>query len=201
MKTSETLDKLAPAMLQAVGELSNVAPNKQGYGYKYADLALIIDRSKPVLLKFNLFIIQSIGRSEATVSITTRLQHASGEYIQDTFDLPNAEIKNGNNVQKMGASITYGRRYGLACLLGIAVDEDTDGVNKEQPKYQVNEDDFQDHPDKEHPGLAFKSWLNRNKDKLGFELYEAYMLKVPDVKTAEYAEQLKKTVWNARPKQ
>lgn len=184
MNTSESIKEISPAMLSAVAELHNIAPNKQGYGYKYADLALIIDSSKPILLKHNLFIIQSIGRSEATVSITTRLQHASGEFIQDTFDLPNAEIKNGNNVQKMGASITYGRRYGLACLLGIAVDEDTDGVNKEPPKRQVNENDFQKPPAEEHPKQYYLERLKRGYDtgNLNDAVYNKYKSFTPNSK-------------------
>ena len=128
MRTSETLTKVMPDYLKAQAEIKNIAPNKKGYGYDYVDLAKIIDESKPFLLKNNLIIMQSVGDSEAEgISITTRLQHVSGEFLEDTFSLPLTTMKAVNNVQAMGASITYGRRYGLGAILGIATDEDVDG--------------------------------------------------------------------------
>lgn len=142
MKTSESIKNLAGDLKSAVQHIQNVAPNKQGYGYKYADLAHIIDECKQPLLDHNLIAIQSITQSEQSVGITTRIQHTSGEYIEDTFDLPAADVKGTNAVQKIGASITYGRRYGLAAMLGIAVDEDVDGktqVQHRKPDFTYNE--------------------------------------------------------------
>ena len=71
MKQSESIKNLAPALHEALKSIHNVAPNKNGYGYKYADLALIIDKSKPYLLENNLFIIQSVSKSAESVAITT----------------------------------------------------------------------------------------------------------------------------------
>ena len=133
MRTSESLKSIIPDYLKAQEEIHNIAPNKKGYGYDYVDLALIIDRCKPVLLRNGLIIIQSVGEAEQGISITTRLQHVSGEYVEDTFSLPLTTMKGVNNVQAMGASITYGRRYGLSAILGIATDEDVDGVTPDKP--------------------------------------------------------------------
>jgi len=133
MKTSEKISEWAKAMVSASAEISNVNPNRTGYGYKYADLASIIDAAKPALLKNGLIAIQTVGESEKSIRITTRIQHISGEFIEDSFDLPETGLAKANNVQMMGASITYGRRYGLACMLGIAVEEDTDGKFERKP--------------------------------------------------------------------
>ena len=130
MNTSESLGKILPDLFNAQGEIKNLAPNKSGYGYNYVDLAEIIDNVKPILLKNSIIVIQSVGTAEGGVSITTRLQHISGEWIQDTFALPALVQKSMNSVQGMGASITYGRRYGISAMLGIATDEDTDGTMK-----------------------------------------------------------------------
>ncbi|RKX80952.1 MAG: hypothetical protein DRP58_12525 [Spirochaetes bacterium] len=128
MRTSETLTDLMKDYLKAQVDIHNIAPNKKGYGYNYVDLAMIIDKSKPALLAHNLLIIQTVGEGkEEGISITTRLQHVSGEYLEDTFSLPLTTMKSVNNVQAMGASITYGKRYGLGAILGIATDEDVDG--------------------------------------------------------------------------
>jgi len=47
-------------------------------------------------------------------------------------------MKSANNVQQMGASITYGKRYGITAILGISVDEDTDGITKQNTQGQAN---------------------------------------------------------------
>jgi hypothetical protein len=136
MKTSETLKEIMPSLLAAQALIKNLAPNKQGYGYKYVDLAKILDETKHILIGADLLIIQSVTTAENGVGITTRLQHKSGEYMEDTFTLPAVNQKSMNDVQGLGASITYGRRYGISCFLGIATDEDIDANMQEKPKPQ-----------------------------------------------------------------
>ena len=51
-------------------------------------------------------------------------------------------MKGVNNVQALGASITYGRRYSLSAMLNIATDEDTDGTMKQSTEnldFQISE--------------------------------------------------------------
>ena len=62
----------------------------------------------------------------------TFLLHKSGGYLYSSMVLSQTEIKGANDAQQMGASITYARRYMLTSLLGIAGEEDTDGVAPKQ---------------------------------------------------------------------
>lgn len=127
MKTSETISKISPAMMKASAEIQNMATTREGYGYRYLELPAIIEAVKPVLFNNGLFVIQSVTSEDSTkVGITTRLTHSSGEFFEDTFYLPPTNIGKANEVQKLGSSITYGRRYGLSTILLLAVDDDVD---------------------------------------------------------------------------
>jgi hypothetical protein len=130
MRTSETLSELTKSMINLQKELPTIGRDKKGYNYFYVTLDNIIETTKPLLCKNNLLVIQSISEKENGVSIVTRLQHATGEFIEDSFSLPKTELQKGNNVQMLGASITYGKRYALGALFNIATEEDTDGTEK-----------------------------------------------------------------------
>jgi hypothetical protein len=56
--------------------------------------------------------------------LTTTLAHASGEWIAS--DWPICPIAETANPQRMGAALTYARRYALFTLVGIAGEDDLD---------------------------------------------------------------------------
>jgi hypothetical protein len=58
------------------------------------------------------------------VHLTTTLAHASGEWIAS--DWPVCPIAEAANPQRMGAALTYARRYALFTLVGIAGEDDLD---------------------------------------------------------------------------
>src|SRR5262249_22380497 len=58
------------------------------------------------------------------VNLTTTLAHASGEWIAS--DWPVCPIAETANPQRMGAALTYARRYALFTLVGIAGEDDID---------------------------------------------------------------------------
>lgn len=128
----ELKKELFNALIQAQVELKNPAKNKKGYGYDYSTLDSILEQVKPVLSKYGLTIIQLLSGDSTKVGVTTILAHKSGESIQDTLFLPLVEMKNMNAVQAMGASVTYGRRYGLTSILGISSDDDTDASDSDK---------------------------------------------------------------------
>jgi hypothetical protein len=108
--------------------MENAKNTKSGYGYNYAPLNEILETVRPILAKHRFSVVQMVGHEEGLVTVRTMLIHESGESLESTMALPPAEVKGTNEVQQMGASITYARRYMLTSLLGIAGEEDTDGV-------------------------------------------------------------------------
>jgi len=80
------------------------------------------------LLENGIIVIQSIGNS----SLTTRLQHVSGEFIESEIEL----LVDKNNMQGLGSAITYARRYSLAAMLNISQADDDGNKASENPPQQ-----------------------------------------------------------------
>ena len=131
MTTSNNVTEITKALLNAWNSLQNLSYDKAGFTNKYTTLLSIIDHVKPILLTNNIFCIQSpTGGDGGNVGITTRLQHVSGEYFEDTFYIPATELAKANSAQKIGSSITYGKRYALTSMLFIATGDDLDSDMK-----------------------------------------------------------------------
>ena len=130
MKTSDSIIEITKALGQFAKICPAIKKDTKAFNYMYTTLDTILSTVKPLLLKSGIVVVQSIGSNQYGMLITTRLMHISGEWLEDTMMLPATELKGGNNVQMMGASITYGKRYGLSAMLGISTEDDTDGVVK-----------------------------------------------------------------------
>ena len=154
MRTSEEIDKIAAALVKFQGEVEspkksveNDAFKKGGKALKYADLDAIIKTVTPALAKNGLSQHQFTDTDieNKAVKITTMILHESGQYfLGDTLVLP-AESFGKFNAQTVGSAITYGRRYSLSAILGIASENDDDAnsisgqdkadkQNNQQPK-------------------------------------------------------------------
>jgi hypothetical protein len=143
--TSETLDKISPAWVAALNELTDVARSETAdtgsYKYKYATLAAAAQQARTVLGKHELAVFQSsFSTGLGSVAVTTRVIHTSGQWIEsDPLVMP---AKGGP--QDVGSALTYGRRYGLMSFLGLATDDD-DGVGaqtahaKPEPVHPLSE--------------------------------------------------------------
>jgi len=123
--------KMAKPLGAMLGEMENVFNSKSGYGYKYAPLNEVLDKARPVLAKHGFGMTQLVSTSGVDkIIVKTILIHESGEYISSEMELPPTDVKGTVQIQKMGASITYARRYQITAMLGIAGEEDTDGVTQ-----------------------------------------------------------------------
>jgi hypothetical protein len=126
---SDSMAKMAKPFGAMLGEMENVFTSKSGYGYKYAPLNEVLDKARPVLAKHGFGMTQLVSTSGVDkVIVKTVLIHESGEYISSEMELPPTDVKGTVQIQKMGASITYARRYQITAMLGMAGEEDTDGV-------------------------------------------------------------------------
>ena len=67
-----------------------------------------------------------IDRPAGMVNLRTMLAHASGEWIAS--DWPVCPIADMASPRRMGAALTYARRYALFTLVGIAGDDDLDAT-------------------------------------------------------------------------
>jgi ERF superfamily len=126
--TSQEIGKLATALAHAQAEMSGATKDARNphFGSTYADLASVVEACKP-LAAHGIAILQPTKADGARVTVTTMLTHESGEWIAEDLVMTAKDP----SPQAVGSAITYGRRYGLMAMVGLAP-EDDDG-NAAQP--------------------------------------------------------------------
>ena len=94
--------------------------------FRYAPLSSGLDIVRKTLGQHEIATVQTtaIDNGSGMVSLTTMLAHASGEWIAS--DWPVCSIAEIASPQRMGAALTYARRYALFTLVGIAGEDDLD---------------------------------------------------------------------------
>lgn len=119
---SEQLNEIGAALAAAQTELENAAMNSINphFNSRYADLATILNATRPILAKHGIAIIQRPLEHADRVTWQTILLHKSGQYIAGTYPVPIGKP------QGMGSDATYARRYSAAGMTGIAAEEDDD---------------------------------------------------------------------------
>lgn len=129
MNRSGEIGAIAGALAEAQGEIENAVKNSNNPAFrsKYADLAAVTGVIREVFPKYGLAYTQGCGsgynqNGKLIVAVTTLLTHKSGEWIESSLTLPCSK----EDAQGVGSAITYGRRYSLAAMAGIA-QEDDDG--------------------------------------------------------------------------
>lgn len=123
MKTSESITKIAPALVKAQKAITFASKNAKNPHFKnnYADLGSVIEAIKAPLNDAGIVFIQSPSPSEdGRLHLTTRLIHESGEWIEDTAVCPMPKA----DPQGFGSANTYLRRYSLAAIIGLYQDDD-----------------------------------------------------------------------------
>lgn len=123
MKTSESLDKISPALVKAQAAMTFARKDQANPHFKsnFAGLPSVIDAVKAPLNDNGIAFIQTPSPSEdGKLHLTTRLIHTSGQWIEDTAvcPLPKADP------QGFGSASTYLRRYSLAAITGLYQDDD-----------------------------------------------------------------------------
>ena len=135
--SSETIGTIAAALAKAQAQLVN--PEKSLVGtirsdqasgversFRYAPLSSGLDIVRKTLSQHEIATVQttSIDQTAGIVRLSTVLAHASGEWIAS--DWPVCAIAETATPHRMGAALTYARRYGLFTLVGIAGEDDLD---------------------------------------------------------------------------
>ena len=135
-RSSESVAAIATALAKAQTELSN--PEKAMVGtvynnrsdspqsFRYASLSSGLDIVRKTLGGQQIAIAQTtdIDRANGMVNLTTVLLHTSGEWISS--DWPVCQLSETSAPRRMGAALTYARRYALFTMVGIAGEDDLD---------------------------------------------------------------------------
>ena len=123
MKTSDSITKIAPALLKAQAAIKFAVKGDENpfFKSKYAGLPTVILCVKDPLNLNGIAFLQTPTQSDpGALSLTTRLIHQSGEWIEDTATCPLPKA----DPQGYGSAMTYLRRYSLAAICGVYQDDD-----------------------------------------------------------------------------
>jgi hypothetical protein len=136
-RSSGSIASLAAALAKAQIELANPEKSligtiepKVGDGsqrlFRYAPLSSGLEIVRKTLGHHEIAMVQTtaIDQAAGIVNLTTMLAHASGEWIAS--DWPVCPIADTATPRRMGAALTYARRYALFTLVGIAGEDDLD---------------------------------------------------------------------------
>ena len=151
-RSSPSIASLAAALAKAQAELVNpekslVATISSGHrggpeqSFRYAPLSSGLDIVRKTLGQHEIATVQTtaIDQAAGLVNLTTVLAHASGEWIAS--DWPVCAIADTATPHRMGAALTYARRYALFALVGIAGEDDLDAPDLLPPEQPVSKHD------------------------------------------------------------
>jgi hypothetical protein len=144
-RSSETIGTIAAALAKAQAQLVNPekslvatirstdTPNAPERSFRYAPLSTGLDIVRKTLSQHEIATVQTttIDETAGIVRLSTVLAHASGEWIAS--DWPVCPIAETATPHRMGAALTYARRYALFTLVGIAGEDDLDAPDLPAP--------------------------------------------------------------------
>jgi hypothetical protein len=143
-RSSETIGTIAAALAKAqaqlvnpekslVGTIRSDAPGATERSFRYASLSSGLEIVRKTLSQHEIATVQttSIDESAGIVRLSTVLAHASGEWIAS--DWPICALSETATPHRMGAALTYARRYALFTLVGIAGEDDLDAPDLNAP--------------------------------------------------------------------
>ncbi len=136
-RSSESIGTIAAALAKAQAELTNPEksliatirspfPRESDRTFRYAPLSSGLEIVRKSLGRHEIATVQTteIDMDAGLVRLTTVLAHSSGEWLSS--DWPVCPISDTGSPQRMGAALTYARRYALFTLVGIAGEDDLD---------------------------------------------------------------------------
>jgi hypothetical protein len=132
---SEGQGQLAAALARAQGAFAPIRKNRTvevvtkdkstgkpngSYTFRYATLDAVLDATRSALAENELSLSTTINAGVLTVTLT----HSSGEWRSSALSVPDP-TKSG--WKEFGSATTYGTRYLVSPLLGVASENDDDG--------------------------------------------------------------------------
>ena len=145
-RSSESIGAIAGALAKAQAEIVNPEksltatirspfPREADRSFRYASLSSGLDLVRKSLGRHEIATVQttSIDDAGGLIRLTTTLAHSSGEWVSS--DWPVCQVSETSVPHKMGAALTYARRYALFMLVGIAGEDDLDAPDLDAVVY------------------------------------------------------------------
>lgn len=136
MITSEQVDKIfaAIAEAQAATEAATKDSTNPAFRSKYADLTAHVEVIRPAAKAAKLAVLQELTSDDKGVNVTTRIAHASGQWVEfGPLFIP----ANKHDAQGFGSAASYARRYALSAAWGTVADDDDGNAAVASKPYQL----------------------------------------------------------------
>jgi hypothetical protein len=168
-RSSESVGSIATALAKAQTELTN--PEKSMVGtihhnnrgdnpqtFRYAPLSGGLEIVRKILGGQQIAIAQTteVDRISGLINLTTVLMHTSGEWISS--DWPVCALAEASAPRRMGAALTYARRYALFTLVGIAGEDDLDAPDLQDERRIPAQSQSQVSPGTNAPPCGTSNW-------------------------------------------
>jgi hypothetical protein len=136
MKTSQTITKIASALLKAQGAMGTAIKDAKNpfFKSKYADLNSIREACMPSLQTNGITLLQPTITIDGKNYVETILIHESGEWMSCETEIL---FGKKDDAQAQGSGITYARRYGMQSFLNVGADDDDGNTASQQAKPQA----------------------------------------------------------------
>ena len=176
-RSSESIGAIAAALAKAQGELINPEksltatirspfPREADRTFRYASLSTGLEIVRKALGKHEIATVQTtaIDHEAGLIRLTTVLAHSSGEWVSS--DWPVCPVTETAAPHKMGAALTYARRYSLFTLVGIAGEDDLDAPDLPTAHLDGGSSNL-GHPEKMNgsaqAAAAFRRWAQEQR--------------------------------------
>src|SRR4030088_701091 len=145
-QSSESIGTIAGALAKAQAEITNPEklltatirspfPRESDRTFRYASLSSGLDIVRKALGRHEIATVQTTAIDETgLIRLTTVLAHSSGEWVSS--DWPVCPVSETAAPHRMGAALTYARRYAPFTLVGIAGEDDRDAPDSVIPDQQ-----------------------------------------------------------------
>jgi ERF superfamily len=187
MNKSTDIGKLALALSKAQSEIKGAIKDSTNPFYKsnYADLESVIEAIKKPMVANELSFTQLTKFNDTGfLLIETMIMHSSGEYMSGEYPVI---CKDMNDPQKVGAAMTYARRFSLASAFGVPqIDNDGEDL-KEEPK---KESKLPDHAKGPAENTKFQ------KKVTDAQLKRLFAIQSKSTWTPEHVKAMMKHTWN-----
>jgi ERF superfamily len=202
-RSSDTIGNISGALAKAQAELTNPEkslvgtirspfPRERDRTFRYAPLSSGLDIVRKSLGRHEIATIQSteIDKEAGLLRLTTILAHSSGEWVSSEW--PVCPITDIASAQRMGAALTYARRYALFTLVGIAGEDDLDAPDldaapnpaAELPRSNAQAAAQRTAPHGKPPGPSARSVLG---EQLSASLRESLLQQMAAINSADEA--------------
>jgi len=132
MNQSDNINELATALSKAQSEIQGAKKDCANpfFKSKYADLSSVWDACRDPLTRNGLSVIQTTCDRDGNTFLYTTLAHNSGQWIRSELKV----VVGKPDIQALGSSLTYCRRYSLAMIAGVCPEDDDGNAAAQQPK-------------------------------------------------------------------